>query len=215
MKSSSPIIPAALVTNQESFQQHLDFAAKTSQSIHIDVIDGQFCDGQTLSVENWPNIELSYSEAHLMVNNPQEYLELVKAKGVIRALIHIESTFNLEELIKTARSLDLLIGFAINPETDLEKLRPYYGLSSYYQIMGVHPGRIGQLMLDTTNLAVAYIRRTSSNRRLIISVDGGVTLENIPVLKKAGADYFISSAAIYEGEKSWEENYTELMRVAT
>lgn len=211
MKSASPIIPAALVTSPKALEEHLVFARKTSGSIHIDVIDGKFCGGAALPPSDWPDLDIGYGEAHLMVEDPLGYLETVKQKGITRALVHVESKFDTEKLVAKARELDLLLGFAINPETDLEKLRPFYGLTSYFQIMGVHPGRIGQEILDTTTLAIAYIRRTSPNRRLIISIDGGVTMDNIPDLKRAGADYFVSSAAIYEGEKSWEENYTELM----
>lgn len=214
MKPAGPIIPAALVTSAKALEEHLTFARKTSSAIHIDVIDGKFCSGTALSPSDWPELDLSYSEAHLMVEEPINYLDAIKQKGVTRTIIHVESKFDPEELVAKARELDLLLGFAINPETDLEKLRPFYALTSYFQVMGVHPGRIGQEMLDTTTLAIAYIRRTSPNRRLAISIDGGVTKENIPELKRAGADYFVSSAAIYEGEKSWEENYTELMEAA-
>lgn len=214
MKSKTPIIPAALVTNAVALAERLEFAQKNSDSIHLDVLDGQFCDGSALNPSEWPDLSIGYAEAHLMVKNPLSYFETLKAKNITRALVHIESEFELEELISRARALDLLLGFAINPDTDLEKLRPFYQVSSYFQIMGVHPGRIGQLMLDTTPLAVAYIRRTSSNHRLIVSVDGGVIVENIPQLKQAGADHFVTSAAIYEGEKSWQENYDELMKAA-
>ncbi len=214
MKSKTPIIPAALVTNEQAMLERLEFARKNSDSIHIDVIDGQFCDGATLPVEQWPELNIGYAEAHLMVKEPLNYLEKIRAKGVTRALVHVESDFNVEKLVNEARRVDVLLGFAINPDTDLEKLRPLYNVSSYFQIMGVHPGRIGQVMLDTTPLAIAYVRRTSSNHRLTITVDGGVTVEHIAALKKAGADHFVSSAAIYEGEKSWQENYDELMRAA-
>jgi pentose-5-phosphate-3-epimerase len=214
MRSKGPIIPAALVTSEKSFAEHLDFAKRTSNSIHIDVIDGEFCRGSALDTDKWPMVDVGYSEAHLMVKKPLDYFEQLKQKNLTRALIHIESEFDKDELVERARSLDLLLGFVINPETDLEALRPYYSLTSYFQVMGVHPGRIGQEMLETTNLAISYIRRTSPNHRLVISVDGGVTKENIPALKRSGADYFVSSAAIYEGEKSWEENYTGLMEAA-
>lgn len=212
MKSKTPIIPAALVTNEPAMIERLEFARQNSDSIHIDVTDGQFCDGVTLPVEQWPALQIGYAEAHLMVKEPQTYLEKVKSKGVTRALIHVESDFKIEEIVQEARRVDLLLGFSINPDTDLEKLRPLYSVSSYFQIMGVHPGRIGQVMLDTTPLAVAYVRRTSHNHRLIVTVDGGVTIEHVPELKRVGADYFVTSAAIYEGEKSWQENYDELMK---
>ena len=80
--------------------------------------------------------------------------------------------------------------------------------------MGVHPGKAGQEIVETTSMAVSYIRRTSLNRRLVITVDGGVTKENIPELKKNGANYFISSAAIYNNKKSWHDSYNELVEVA-
>lgn len=211
MRSKSHIIPATLVNNEKSFHEHLHFARGSSKSLHIDVIDGKFCPGQTLPVDAWPNIDLEYSEAHLMVEKPIDYLREIKQKGVTRAIIHVESEFDLGELTSLARDIDLLIGFAVNPETDLEKLRPYCSTSGYYQIMGVHPGRIGQVLLDTTPLAISYVRRTSPNHRLTITVDGGVNKNNIKELKVAGADFFISSAAIYEGEKTWQENYTDLM----
>lgn len=214
MRSKTPIIPAALVTNEQAMLERLEFARKNTDSIHIDVIDGQFCPGAALPVEQWPELKIGYAEAHLMVKEPLGFLEKVKQKGATRALVHAESEFDVEGLVHEARRVDILLGFAINPDTDLEKLRPLYGISSYFQIMGVHPGRIGQVMADTTPLAIAYIRRASPNHRLTVTVDGGVTAKQIPLLKKAGADYFVSSAAIYEGEKSWQENYDELMMAA-
>lgn len=214
MKSNSPIIPAALVISKNEMKKHLDFARETSNSIHIDVMDGKFSNGDTLAVKDWPEIDLGYSEAHLMVENPLHYFEDIKEKGVTRAIIHVESTFDEDEIVTKAKQLDLLLGFAVNPDTDLEKLRKYYKISNYFQVMGVHPGKIGQEMEETTSMAISYIRRISSNRRLIISVDGGVTKQNIPELKKNGANYFISSAAIYNNEKSWHDNYNELLEVA-
>ena len=200
--------------NKREMKKHLDFARETSNSIHIDVIDGKFSSGGALAVEDWPEIDLGYSEAHLMVEKPLEYLDKVKEKRVTRAIIHIESEFNIEELTTKARALDVLLGFAINPDSDLEKLREYYGDFNYFQVMGVYPGRVGQGMVEATSMAVSYIRRTSSNRRLIITVDGGVTKQNIPELKKNGANYFISSAAIYNNKKSWHDSYNELVEVA-
>lgn len=214
MKSSSPIIPAALVITKNEMQKHLDFARETSNSIHIDVIDGKFSSGGALAVKDWPEIDLGYSEAHLMVEKPLEYFEKIKEKGVTRAIIHVESEFNDEEIVIKAKQLDLLIGFAVNPDTDLEKLRKFYQISNYFQVMGVHPGRIGQEIVETTSMAVSYVRRFSGNRRLVITVDGGVTKQNIPELKKNGANYFISSAAIYNNKKSWHDNYNELVEVA-
>jgi len=209
MKSPQPIIPAVLTTSPEVFSQHLEFAANNSRSIHIDVIDNQFCPGKTLAIDAWPEVKIEYSEAHLMVSKPIEYLEKLAGK-VTRAIIHIESDFEVIELADRARRLDLLLGWAVNPDTDLDKLRNFYSISNYIQLMGVHPGSTGQKIVDTTASAVTYLAN-SNNRRLIVSVDGGVNSDNIESLKNAGANYFVSSAAIFEKGNTWQDNYQELL----
>lgn len=209
MKSPQPIIPAVLTTSQEVFKQHIEFAADNSQSIHIDVIDDRFCPGKTLEIASWPELNLEYSEAHLMVQKPLDYLAGLSGK-VTRAIVHIESEFDPIELADQARRLDVLLGWAVNPDTDLDKLRQLYAITNYIQLMGVPPGKTGQGFIDTVLSAISYLARNPS-KRLIVSVDGGVNLENISQIKSAGADYIISSAAIFERGNTWKENYQQLL----
>lgn len=197
MLSKSPIILSVLTHNSEEFTEKLAYATTATKSVHLDVIDNNFCEGKTLPIDAWPVITADYSEAHLMVNNPLEYLEPLAAKKVTRAIIHVEANFKLDELAQKARELDLLLGWAVNPDTDLDKLRPLYDTSSYIQVMGVHPGHSGQTMIDTTPPAVAYLKRIPS-RRLTVTVDGGVSPETISGLKLAGANHFVVSHAVFD-----------------
>lgn len=211
MKSKNPIIPGNLVESEADFTARLEFAKKVGNAIHIDVTDPDFVEGISLPVEAWPQISLEYAEAHLMVANPLRYFATLKEKGIVRAIVHVESDFDPTELQATARELDLLLGFAINPDTDLTRLLPLLAISSYAQVMSIYPGKTGQPYLPQTPLAVKYLRTHQS--RLTITVDGGVSVENIPELKTAGADYFIASSAIYDGN-DWTDNYQKLLNVA-
>lgn len=210
-KSKQAIIPGDLVMSVTNFNKRLDFAAKVGNSIHIDIVEKGFADGRSLKVDAWPELTLGYAEAHLMVKDPIPYLDKLKQKNITRAIIHVESTFDPSELQAVARDLDILIGFAVNPDTDLTRVTPLLAISSYVQVMGIYPGKTGQPYLAQTPLAVSYLRNLP--QRLTITVDGGVSQNNIPALKTAGADYFIASSAIYD-HGDWQENYQLLLNLA-
>ncbi|MDP3993016.1 MAG: hypothetical protein Q8Q05_02290 [bacterium] len=208
MKSKNFIIPACLVTNSKEFTKRLEFARKVGNSFHIDVIDRNFVSGEAMPVDKWPVIDIEYAEAHLMVRNPVAMLSPLKSRGIIRAIVHIESEFDLEELATEARVNDILLGFAVNPETDLTTLPKYFAVSQYIQVMGVTPGHVGQPQQPHTALAVSYLHKLPY--RLTITVDGGVNQDNINALRQAGADNVICSAALYENGE-WKENFENLL----
>lgn len=212
MRAKHRVIPGDLTTEIGAFTTRLDFAREHAGAIHIDVADGEFVGSKTLPVKKWPTLSLAYAEAHLMVNNPLPYLDDLKKAGVTRAIIHIESYFDPDELSAYAREIDILLGFAINPETDLDYIRPFLELSHHVQVMGINPGKTGQQMLPQTPLAVSYLRRVP-NQRLVITVDGGVSRNNIAELNKVGANFFVASSAIY-GQQDWPSAYQELLELA-
>lgn len=213
LHSRSPIIPAVLSHTVQEFMDKLEFA-RTVGSVHLDVIDQDLVQGAALSIEDWPKqINVEYAEAHLMVRRPLEYLEKLAERGVGRAIVHVEADFNAEELLQKARELDILIGYAVKPDTDLLTIKPLLSTNAYIQLMGVQPGMANQQLIESTPLAVTYIHKSTS-RQIFISVDGGIRLSNIPDLKRAGANYFASSNAIF-GTPNWQENYDQLVQAAT
>lgn len=212
MRSKYPIIPGCLVLSAENFIRRLEFSKAAGNSIHVDVVDNDFVKGHTLPIEQWPRLDIEYAEAHLMVRYPTKMLPALKKAGVTRAIIHVESIFDLDELAEVAKSHDILLGFAVNPDTDLHTVRPYLAISNYVQVMGVTPGKTGQRQVTQTNTAVSYFKSLPS--RLTITVDGGVNATNIANLKSSGADYFIASSALYDrGE--WLDNYHDLLEKIT
>lgn len=211
MRSGAPIIPAVLTSDSGEFARRLDFAVNQIKAVHLDVIDNDFVLGDSLPIEKWGRIKCRYSEAHLMVRRPMEYLERLKSVGVTRALVHTGSQFDLYELSRRARELDILLGFVVDLDTDLSHLSQFFGQTQYFQVMGVVPGATGRSQDSQTVPAVTYLSHVPK-QRLTISVDGGVTRENLSGLKAAGAQYFVASTAIF-GTTDWVANYQELMSV--
>lgn len=212
MKSKKFVIPACLVTTRKEFIKRLEFARSVGNSLHVDVVDPNFVEGSALPVESWPVLDIDYCEAHLMVADPLPYLGKVKAKGATRAIVHVESTFDLEELVTEARVNDILLGFAVNPDTDLTVLRRFFAVSPYVQVMGIQPGKTGQKQQPHTALAVSYLVKLPY--RLTITVDGGVNLENIAELRAAGADFAVVTTAIYQHD-DWHDSYSALLENVT
>ncbi len=208
MKARLPVIPGDLTTTKDEFDKRLVFARQAADAIHVDVADGEFVAATTLSIEEWPALNIGYAEAHLMVRNPVPYLEKLKKVGITRSIVHIESFFEPDELINYAREIDMLLGFAINPDTDLDHLRSFFDLSNYIQVMGIVPGTTGQSMLMQTPASVSYLRRVP-NKRLVITVDGGVHRDTIQNLFRVGANYCVASSAIYDNG-DWQDNYSAL-----
>lgn len=212
MKSKYILLPSILTTSSTVFKQQLSWC-KQVEVAHIDVIDGSFCHGKTILPAAYPTYEqaerLKYCEAHLMTTDPITYLEDLKKMGVLRVIVHVEAKFDLEEFCSRARQLDILIGFAVNPDTDLDSIKTYIARSAYIQIMGVEPGESNQKMRPNTDLAVKYVRALLPTSG-IISVDGGVTLQNAKMLIDAGADYLVSHQQIFNGT-NWSSNYFEIL----
>lgn len=209
MKARLPIIPGNLTTTVTEFTRRLEFAREEADAIHIDVADGQFVPSTTLPINEWPALNIGYAEAHLMVRNPIVYLDKLKKAGVTRSIIHIESFFEPEEVVSHAREIDMLLGFAINPDTDLDHLRSFFDLSNYIQVMGINPGATGQTMLSQTPASVSYLRRVP-NKRLLITVDGGVHPDTVENLFRVGASFAVASSAIYD-KGDWKQNFQALV----
>jgi len=174
----------------------------------VDFVDREYAT-PSLPIERWPKLDVEYAEAHIMADKPESYLSMIKDKGICRAIIQVEAVKALDELVREARRLDVLLGFAINLDIDLSNLRPYWEASSYFQVMGVPPGRGGQRLDSSAILAVNYLRKTFPHS-LTITFDGGINVDNIAALKRAGVDYFLCGSSIFSG-RDWSNNYQALL----
>jgi len=191
------IIPAIIATNQEELNQRINKVKDHVKTLQLDVMDGNFVPTHSLDFNfTLPETDCKY-EAHLMVNNPEEWIEKNHQIADV-ILVHIESTQEPEKIIELVKSKGKKIGFVLNPDTPTEKIRPFLDNIDEVLIMTVNPGYYGSKFLPETLEKVKELRALKPN--LEIEVDGGIGLETIEQAYKAGANLFITGSYLQKSE---------------
>lgn len=167
--------------------------------LHVDVMDGHFVS----SITNFEYLNLSNKplDVHLMVSRPFEYIsKYANMIGTKYITIHVELEDNLEDLLKFIKSFGINCGLAINPDTNLSTLTPYYSLIDQILVMSVQPGKGGQTLIESTLDKLIELARIREEHgyNFIINVDGGINADTI--LKVHGADMVVSGSYICKSE---------------
>lgn len=199
------IIPAILALTEEEYYSRL---RKISQSglfkegwIQIDLTDNKFVPNQTIGLEVVAKYQTELKkEAHLMVEDPINWLEKAQAVGIERVIVHAE-TKNVHAALDKAWELGLMTGLALNPETAVDTVEGFVDRLDVIQIMSIHPGFSGQEFLPES---LERVRKAShlkaENGKLSISVDGGVSTENARALVLSGADHLVLASHLLNGD---------------
>lgn len=169
--------------------------------IHIDVMDGNFVPNITIGACVVKGIRKTTDlpfDIHLMIENPEKhYMDFVNA-GADFITVHVEATKNLYRLIKEIKK-HCRAGVALNPATPLCSIENVVGEIDLLLIMSVEPGFGGQKFISGIIPKVEKARRMI-DKKVYLSVDGGVNDENIRLLKKAGIDAVVSGSYIFKSE---------------
>ena len=169
--------------------------------LHFDVMDGSFV----------PNISFGQDMAlraatcglpvdvHLMIVNPERYIDAFAAAGAKVITVHAEAVNHLHRALQQIRAAGCLAGVALNPATSPECLRYVMGDFDLALVMTVNPGYGGQKLIPACIGKVAEVRGmlTRANLDAVVEVDGGVNLETAPKLVAAGADMLVAGSALY------------------
>lgn len=171
---------------------------KISKWVHLDVADGKFTFNKTWGdPKDWKNIQTSLSlEVHLMVEDPEKYAQEWLEAGAKRIIVHVEvlTEESAKEITRLARIHSAALMIAINPETHIKDLSPFFRNFAEYQILGVHPGLSGQKFLPLVLHKIGELRKEVHSAR--IEVDGGVNLEIARRAKQEGANAIVSSSYV-------------------
>lgn len=173
--------------------------------LHIDIMDGKFAGQKNYSVEDIINLTKHTSkllDIHLMVLNPESYIEGLVQLNVKCITFHVEATDKVNEIIDLIHSYGIKAGISLNPETSVEKIKPYLDRIDEVLIMTVHPGKGGQTFIEEMTKKIDKLNNLGD---YILAVDGGINAETIKLVKKA--DMAISGSFICESndyEKSIE-----------
>lgn len=186
--------------------------AAGADMIHIDVMDGHFVPNLTLGPGLVAALRKTTSlpfDVHLMIENPDRYIEAFAKAGSDRITVHAEAAIHLHRTIAMIREHGVRPGVSLNPATPLVLVEPILPDIDLLLVMTVNPGFGGQKfiggMLPKIAQAKAMIKAVAPEA--LLEVDGGVTLKNIRSIAQAGADILVAGAAIFESA-----NYDETIR---
>lgn len=163
-----------------------------SDSIHLDIMDGNFVPNITIGpfiVETIRKLTELPLIGHLMINNPEKYLDDFARAGCDSLIFHIEATKNPLKLINKIKAIHKNPGIAINPETSIARINPFLNEVTNILIMTVHPGFCGQEFMENQLLKIKKLRERYEGD---IIVDGGVNDKTARLVIGAGANVLVA-----------------------
>jgi ribulose-phosphate 3-epimerase len=170
--------------------------------IHFDVMDGHFVPNLSIGIpvlESLRKVTRLPLDAHLMIENPERYVEVFVKAGANSVTVHAEVCKDIPAMAKRLHDLGARASVGINPETDVQRVLPFAAQLDMILIMSVHPGFGGQEFIPEALEKLRAVRRELDRRALKvdIEIDGGVKLDNIAEVKAAGANVFVSGSGIF------------------
>lgn len=170
--------------------------------IHIDVMDGHFVPNLTMGVEvveALKRVSRTPLDVHLMIEQPDRFLEAFVKAGAAMVTVHAEVLPHLHRTLTAIRQLGAKAGVAINPSTPVDVVRDVVSEIDHLLVMSVNPGFTGQSFIPHTVTKVQQARAlfTAHGSRAEIEVDGGVDAGNAGALVAAGATILVAGAAIF------------------
>jgi len=172
---------------------------------HLDVMDGVFVPNITFGspvLEIFKKFSKKPLDIHLMIVEPENFIDKFSNYKPQTLTIHIEATKNLKSSLNKIKKLNIKAGLAINPDTPVLDLEPYLDEIDMVCLMGVFPGFSGQKFIKSTTQRLKELRKLIDKNKsnTLIQIDGGVDLSNIKELASAGADILVSGSCIFSSE---------------
>jgi ribulose-phosphate 3-epimerase len=202
----NPVFPSILSTNFFDLQAKLAaFEKSRIDFIHLDIMDGHFVDNISFGPAIARAIKDNFSfslDVHLMVSNPAKMIPHFIESGADWLSFHVETDDDCVDLIGVVKKSSRRVGLVLNPDTSLELVRPFLKRIDYILLMSVFPGFGGQKFISATLERVRQLKQEilSQQSPCLLQVDGGITLENVSLLKEAGADLFVIGTHLFNAD---------------
>jgi len=174
--------------------------------IHVDVMDGHFVPNLSVGlpvVKALKEVTKLPLDVHLMIEEPDRYLEEFVKAGASILSVHLEASKHIHRTLERIRELGIMVGVALNPGTPLGMLEEVIGEVDLVVLMSVDPGFGGQAFIPSSLDKIKRLKnwlRELGLQNVLIEVDGGIKLENIKEVAQAGADILVSGSGIF-GER--------------
>lgn len=203
----NPIIaPSILAADFANLQRDIEMLNKSQADwIHIDIMDGLFVPNISFGIpvtEAIHHYAKKPLDVHLMIVQPERYLEAFKKAGAEIISVHLEACNHLHRTIQEMKELGLKAGVAINPHTSVDQLENVIAEIDLVCLMSVNPGFGGQKFIEYTYEKVKKLKAMikSSGSKAKIEIDGGVNIENAPKLLAAGADVLVAGNFVFKSK---------------
>ena len=185
--------------------------------IHVDVMDGHFVPNITIGplvVEAVRKVTDLTLDVHLMIENPDQYIQAFVDAGADLITVQVEACVHLNRVIQMIHQAGVKAGVVLNPSTPLSAIEWELDNLELVMLMGVNPGFGGQTFIPATLTKVKALRRIIEEKGLatLIEMDGGVSKSTIKAISDAGVDVLVSGSAIF-GTDDYTETIEEFRRL--
>ena len=200
------IAPSMLSCNFGKLKEEIEMVNKSEAGwFHLDVMDGVFVPNITFGtpiLEVFKKYATKHLDAHLMIVNPENYIEKFASLGANTITVHYEACDNLQNTINQIKKLNVKAGVAINPDTDVSVLYSLINEIDLICLMSVFPGFSGQKFIPDTFERLEKLKKiiTDKNSQALIQIDGGVSTDNAKKLVSLGADILVAGSFVFKSE---------------
>ena len=200
------ISPSMLAADFTKLGEELaDIERAGADMVHLDVMDGVFVTNISFGlpvIESLRKVSTMVFDVHLMIVDPEKYVDRFADVGADIITFHHEATKNTAETLKKIRAKGVKAAVSVKPGTPVEEIYPYLELCDMVLIMTVEPGYGGQALIPETLEKVRKLKAELSKRGLNvdIQVDGGVNEKNAPEAIAAGANILVAGSAVFKAQ---------------
>jgi ribulose-phosphate 3-epimerase len=177
-------------------------AIASADYVHVDVMDGHFVPNLTIGppvVAALRKVTDQPLDVHLMIENPDLYIPAFAEAGADIITVHQEAVYHLHRTVQLIKSCGKKAGVSLNPATPVSALEVILDELDLVLVMSVNPGFGGQSFIPSALTKIDVLRREIDRRGLAVEleVDGGVKVDNIGLIARAGADVFVAGSAVF------------------
>lgn len=200
------IAPSLLAANFFDLSSQMKLLKEGNiEILHLDVMDGMFVPSISFGMPVISSLRKSvdfFFDVHMMVENPERYIEDFYKSGANGITIHFEACKHIDRTISQIKSFGLRSGISINPATPVSFLQNIISEVDMVLIMSVNPGFGGQKFIPYSIDKIKELSkmRAERNQKFLIQVDGGVDVNNIKALSDAGVDEFVAGSSVFKGD---------------